>query len=128
MRTLSRLPKLLRIRLRSVKLADGREFPCDLALLAIGQGAMGSLALQFPGVETDAKGRVQAEEKSGRTGNPKLWVGGDATGGELVVTAVQDGKRAARSGRNPRTGATIKIKAARVPKFRAGKALKDAVN
>jgi DNA-binding protein HU-beta len=38
------------------------------------------------------------------------------------------GKRAARSGRNPRTGTTIKIKAARVPKFRAGKALKDAVN
>jgi DNA-binding protein HU-beta len=38
------------------------------------------------------------------------------------------GKRAARSGRNPRTGASIKIKAARVPKFRAGKALKDAVN
>src|ERR1043166_4090597 len=38
------------------------------------------------------------------------------------------GKRAARSGRNPRTGAEIKIKAARVPKFRAGKALKDAVN
>lgn len=38
------------------------------------------------------------------------------------------GKRAARSGRNPRTGATIKIKAAKVPKFRAGKALKDALN
>jgi DNA-binding protein HU-beta len=38
------------------------------------------------------------------------------------------GKRAARSGRNPRTGTTIKIKAAKVPKFRAGKALKDAVN
>ena len=38
------------------------------------------------------------------------------------------GKRAARSGRNPRTGAAIKIKAARVPKFRAGTALKDAVN
>jgi DNA-binding protein HU-beta len=38
------------------------------------------------------------------------------------------GKRAARAGRNPRTGDTIKIKAARVPKFRAGKALKDAVN
>jgi DNA-binding protein HU-beta len=38
------------------------------------------------------------------------------------------GKRAARSGRNPRTGAAIKIKAARVPKFRPGKALKDAVN
>ena len=38
------------------------------------------------------------------------------------------GKRAARSGRNPRTGAAIKISAANSPKFRAGKALKDAVN
>lgn len=38
------------------------------------------------------------------------------------------GKRAARMGRNPRTGEAIKIKAARVPKFSAGKALKDAVN
>jgi DNA-binding protein HU-beta len=38
------------------------------------------------------------------------------------------GKRAARTGRNPRTGAAIKIKAAKVPKFRAGKALKDALN
>jgi DNA-binding protein HU-beta len=38
------------------------------------------------------------------------------------------GKRAARIGRNPRTGAEIRIAAARVPKFRAGKALKDAVN
>ena len=38
------------------------------------------------------------------------------------------GKRVARAGRNPRTGAPIKIKAAKVPKFRAGKALKDALN
>ena len=38
------------------------------------------------------------------------------------------GKRAARQGRNPRTGDTIRIRAAKVPKFRAGKALKDAVN
>ncbi|MCW2313617.1 DNA-binding protein HU-beta [Rhodoferax antarcticus] len=38
------------------------------------------------------------------------------------------GKRAARVGRNPRTGASIKIKAAKVPKFRPGKALKDAIN
>ena len=38
------------------------------------------------------------------------------------------GKRAARTGRNPRTGEAIKIKAARVPKFSAGKALKDALN
>ncbi len=38
------------------------------------------------------------------------------------------GKRAARTGRNPRTGESITIKAAKVPKFRAGKALKDGVN
>ena len=38
------------------------------------------------------------------------------------------GKRSARAGRNPRTNEPIRIRAAKVPKFRAGKALKDAVN
>lgn len=38
------------------------------------------------------------------------------------------GKRAARVGRNPQTGATIKIAAAKTVKFTAGKAFKDAVN
>src|SRR6476661_8806287 len=37
-------------------------------------------------------------------------------------------KRAAREGRDPRTGAPVKIKAARRPRFSAGKGLKDAVN
>ena len=37
-------------------------------------------------------------------------------------------KRGARTGRNPRTGATIKIKASKIPAFKAGKALKDALN
>jgi DNA-binding protein HU-beta len=37
-------------------------------------------------------------------------------------------KRAAREGRNPQTGATMKIPASKAPKFKAGKALKDAVN
>lgn len=36
--------------------------------------------------------------------------------------------RAARTGRNPQTGATIEIAAAKVPSFKAGKALKDACN
>ena len=36
-------------------------------------------------------------------------------------------KRAARTGRNPRSGAEIRIKAAKVPRFKPGKALKDAV-
>ncbi len=37
------------------------------------------------------------------------------------------GKRKARTGRNPKTGATIKIAACNAPRFKAGKALKDAV-
>ncbi len=60
---------------------------------------------------------------------------------EAIVTGLQGGDevsiaglgifstkmRPARQGRNPRTGETIKIAAMRVPKFRAAKALKDAV-
>ena len=50
-----------------------------------------------------------------------------------IVTLVGFGsfyiaKRTARQGRNPRTNEEIKIKAANVPKFRAGKALRDSVN
>ena len=37
-------------------------------------------------------------------------------------------ERAAREGRNPQTGATMKIPASKAPKFKAGKALKDSVN
>ncbi|SDZ77104.1 HU family DNA-binding protein [Microbulbifer marinus] len=37
-------------------------------------------------------------------------------------------ERAARTGRNPRTGDPIEIAAAKIPNFKAGKALKDAVN
>jgi len=38
------------------------------------------------------------------------------------------GERAARIGRNPRTGETLEIKPAKQPKFRSGKGLKDALN
>lgn len=51
-------------------------------------------------------------------------------GQEVVVTGFGKfsvSKRAARMGVNPRTGAKIKIAATKVPKFKAGKALKDAV-
>ena len=37
-------------------------------------------------------------------------------------------ERAAREGRNPQTGATMKIAASKTPKFKAGKALKDSLN
>lgn len=53
-----------------------------------------------------------------------------ANGGTVALTgfgtfAVKE--RAARAGRNPKTGETIQIAAAKVPGFKAGKALKDAV-
>jgi glutamate synthase (NADPH/NADH) small chain len=83
--------------LRALRLVDGREFPCDLALVAIGQARPAALVAAFPGVALDAKGRIVADRETGRTGHAKVWAGGDTMGGELVVTAVQDGKRAARS-------------------------------
>ena len=41
--------------------------------------------------------------------------------------AFETARRAARTGRNPRTGAVIKIKAAKMPRFKPGKDLKDAL-
>jgi len=54
-----------------------------------------------------------------------------ATGGDVALVGFGTYKvndRAARVGRNPQTGAEIQIAAAKVPAFKAGKALKDAVN
>ncbi len=84
-------------KLAALALADGREVACDLAVVAIGQGKLGSLVSQFTGVAVNDKGLAIADPMSGATGNPKVFVGGDVTGGELVVTAAQDGKRAARA-------------------------------
>ena len=54
-----------------------------------------------------------------------------ASGGEVALVGFGTYKvnnRAARKGRNPQTGAEIQIAAARVPSFKAGKALKDSCN
>jgi dihydropyrimidine dehydrogenase (NAD+) subunit PreT len=83
-------------RLTALRLEDGREIPCDLALIAIGQAKLRDVISHFPGVDLDAKGCIVVEEATGRTGNPRVFAGGDALGGELVVTAAQDAKRAAR--------------------------------
>jgi dihydropyrimidine dehydrogenase (NAD+) subunit PreT len=83
--------------LMALRLADGRELPADLVILGIGQAKLREVVAQFPGVALDDKGRVVVDEASGRTGNPKVFAGGDTLGGELVVTAVQEGKRAARA-------------------------------
>jgi DNA-binding protein HU-beta len=62
---------------------------------------------------------VGAVKSSLRKGQPVTLVG---------FGTFYPGTRAARTGRNPRTGEQLSIAAARVPRFRAGKALKDAIN
>jgi glutamate synthase (NADPH/NADH) small chain len=84
--------------LAAVRLADGREFPADLAVIAIGQAKLQQTLEQFPGVALDEKGRVVIDPATGRTGNPKIYAGGDAvSGGQEVVNAAQEGKVAARA-------------------------------
>ncbi len=73
--------------------------------------------------KTDAAGAVEAlfgvVEETLKSGDDVRIVGF----GNFSVT-----QRAASTGRNPRTGEAIQIKASNVPKFKAGKGLKDAVN
>lgn len=77
---------------------DEEFLPADLVVVAIGQSRATQVALAFAGVELDGKGRVVIDKATGRTGNPRVWSGGDCVnGGDLVVTAVADGKRAARA-------------------------------
>ncbi|ENW79743.1 hypothetical protein F909_02846 [Acinetobacter sp. ANC 3929] len=54
-----------------------------------------------------------------------------ANGGQVALTGFGTfsvKERAARTGRNPKTGEVLQIKASKVPSFKAGKGLKDAVN
>ena len=54
-----------------------------------------------------------------------------SNGGKVAITGFGSflvRSRAARSGRNPQTGATIQISASKVPSFKAGKLLKESVN
>ena len=84
--------------LTALTLQDGRELAADLVLLGIGQERLRTLIVRFPGVVLDEKGRIVADPATGRTGNPKVYAGGDAvSGGQEVVNAAQEGKRAARA-------------------------------
>jgi len=75
---------------------DAGTLPADLAVLAIGQAKLVDLARLFDGVACDAKGRIVADADTGRTGNPRVFAGGDArNGGKEVVNAAQEGQAAA---------------------------------
>jgi glutamate synthase (NADPH/NADH) small chain len=80
--------------------APGEAFdiPADLVVLAIGQAKLRDLLAGIPGVALDERGRVVTEAASGRTGNPRVYAGGDCVnGGKEVVNAVADGRDAARA-------------------------------
>jgi glutamate synthase (NADPH/NADH) small chain len=81
------------------KRLDGalEDIPCDLVVLAVGQKGATQVAASFPGVALDAKGRVVVDPKTHRTGNPKVWSGGDCVnGGKEVVNAAAEAKIAVR--------------------------------
>ena len=84
-------------------------------------------------VEGIAKAAKLSKAAAGTALDATLAVITKALKGGDTVTLVGFGtfkvtNRAARTGRNPQTGATIKIKAKKAPAFKAGKALKDAVD
>ncbi len=73
------------------------ELACDFVGVAIGQSRLHTITSQFPDVQVDARGCIVADPKTGRTGNPKVYSGGDCiNGGKEVVNAVADGRNAAR--------------------------------
>lgn len=91
--------------LHLVRAHDGRAtserlepLPVDLVLVATGQAKLRALAALFPGVTVDEKGRLSADSSTGRTGNPRIFTGGDAmNGGKEVVNAAAEGQAAARA-------------------------------
>jgi len=75
-----------------------RVIPADLIVIAVGQSRMTEVALSFPNVELDMRGRVIVDPATGRTGNPKVWSGGDCVnGGKEVVNAVAEAHLAVKS-------------------------------
>jgi glutamate synthase (NADPH/NADH) small chain len=77
---------------------DESVLAADLVVFAVGQARLTELAKAFDGVQLDDKGRVQVDDATCRTGNPKVYAGGDCVnGGKEVVNAAQHGKLAARA-------------------------------
>ncbi|CAN96565.1 Glutamate synthase [NADPH] [Sorangium cellulosum So ce56] len=72
--------------------------PADLVAVAIGQSRATQVALAFEGVVLDPRGRVVVDPATHRTGNPKVYSGGDCVnGGKEVVNAVAEAKIAAHA-------------------------------
>lgn len=93
------------VALRVAQAKDGKavsgheeDLPADLIVVAIGQNRATQVALAFEGVALDGKGRVVVDPKTHRTGNAKVYSGGDCVnGGKEVVNAVAEAKVAVRA-------------------------------
>jgi dihydropyrimidine dehydrogenase (NAD+) subunit PreT len=91
--------------LRVAHAKDGRAIPgteedlaTDLIVVAIGQSRATQVALAFEGVVVDSKGRVVVDAATHRTGNARVYSGGDCVnGGKEVVNAVAEAKVAVRA-------------------------------
>lgn len=82
------------------------EIAADLIVVAIGQNRATQVALAFPGVELDKKGRVIVDPATGRTGNPSVYSGGDCVnGGKEVVNAVAEARLSVQAMHAAITGA-----------------------
>jgi glutamate synthase (NADPH/NADH) small chain len=94
--------KLVAVKLAATR--DGKpvagteeEVATDMVVMAIGQERATQVAKAFPGVELDSRGRVKVDATTHRTGNAKVWSGGDCVnGGKEVVNAAAEAKIAVR--------------------------------
>jgi len=92
-------------RLRLAVAKDGKptneeraSIQVDKVIVAIGRSKAPGFVAEFPGVSVDDAGSVRVEPGTGRTGNPRVFAGGDAAnGGKEVVHAVAEGQAAARA-------------------------------
>ena len=96
---------------------NGRKYKMNKSELI--EAVAGKSGLTKADAERAVKGFIETVTDTLKAGDPVTLIGF----GTFLVR-----ERKARQGRNPRTGETIQIKAANNPAFKAGKALKDAVN
>ena len=79
----------------------------------------------------DGSGLTKADAARALSATTDAISGALASGDNVAITGFGSllvRQRAARTGRNPQTGATIQIAASKVPAFKAGKLLKESVN
>ncbi len=93
--------KFIRTQIVNGKLENiaGSEFtePCDWVIKATGQSKQIELLKMMNGVSIDSKGKIEVDQETFQTKNPKYFAAGDAvSGGQEVVNAAAEGRKAAR--------------------------------